>query len=290
MVRRIFIPMTLLLSLSSCMAFGTNDTSHPLSSFASPLPEYHVVYIPVSLRNYSCPDDRYIIWLGDIAEARQAGLEYYNVAARFGECEECLYQWVFPGHSVSAVANWAGQHPGHYYIIGDEPDQHDISPEEYILWYEPYRVAILAIDPTARVSLAGIAQPNSRPCQWGHGLEYLDVLHQIGFETDELRVHAFAEPGNLIAWKSYILSWIVWRNIYMPGVQITLGTFGYPGTAEADPVAMADLQAALQWLETTEIEAWFYWAWNQTGSFNNLWNDNNGLTVAGEIFLEEARR
>ena len=61
-----------------------------------------------------------------------------------------------------AVAN-----PGRLYINGDEPDQWCIDPHEYAGMYKLFVDKVRSVDPKARFSPAGFAEPNDKCCTEG---------------------------------------------------------------------------------------------------------------------------
>jgi len=259
----------------------------PVSSSIAQSQQVYSVYLPVIWHDYGS-DPRYVAWRGPVAEVKSVGLRQQNTALNCCACAECKNQWVW---DCDSAARFAAKHSGKLYIIGDEPDQHNQSPVDYLDWYNECYALIKSADPTARVALAGIAQPNPRPCDWGHGLDYLNALWETSggrLQTDQLRVHAFAAPGGLDDWKRYIESWVIWRDQHMPGTPLALGTFGYPGSPEADPQVLRDTRAALEWLESTELEQWYWWSWSRPGCTNRLW-DGEELTPVGEIWVNECR-
>lgn len=244
-------------------------------------------YLPIIQCDYGS-DPRYVVWCGSLAEIERAGLRQQNTILCCCDCVECTNQYV---HNCDSAARFASRHSGKLYVIGDEPDQHNQNPADYLDWYNECYALIKSADPTSRVALAGIAQPNPRPCDWGHGLDYLNALWETSegrLQTDQLRVHAFAAPGGLDDWKRYIESWMTWRDQHMPGTPLALGTFGYPGSSEADPQVLRDTRAALEWLESTELEQWYWWSWSLEQWTNRLW-DGEGLTPVGEIWVNECK-
>jgi len=259
----------------------------PISSSIAQTQQTHSVYLPVIWRDYGS-DPRYVAWRGPVAEVKSVGLRQQNTALNCCACAECSNQWVW---NCDSAARFASQHLGKLYIIGDEPDQHNQNPADYLDWYNECYALIKSADPTARVALAGIAQPNPRPCDRGHGLTYLNALWEASggrLQTDQLRVHAFASLGELDNWKRYIESWMAWRDQHMPGTPLALGTFGYPGSPEASPQVLRDTRAALEWLESTELEQWYWWSWSRLGCTNRLW-DGEKLTPVGEIWVNGCR-
>jgi hypothetical protein len=115
------------------------------------------------------------------AKALGAGW-YLDWTARLSPDAAELDHWlmvrVAPGctrPSTQEAAQLAQQHPGRTWIIGNEPDviwQDDLPPEQYAEAYHAYYAAIKGADPSARLAVAGVAQPT--PLR----LAYLDRVLQ----------------------------------------------------------------------------------------------------------------
>lgn len=234
-------------------------------------------------------DTRYVVWLTrdwQLAQAglgRSGGVGYVNG----GECDRATNQFVGDADGCEIAVRWAlsFNNKGQLYILGDEPDLYGVEPADYLAWYSKYRAMLKEADPTCKVSIAGISQV--------HGLGYLNQLYAIGFETDQLRCHAFDWwDDNLATWKSYINSWLVWRDVHMPTVPVAIGSFGYPGSNQPDQaqVILDKMTAALNWLQgIASICQWYWWEWDAAkfGEPNCLWKDGQ-LTPCGELWTSRA--
>jgi hypothetical protein len=94
------------------------------------------------------------------------------------EVDHWLMVRVAPGctrPSMQEAAQLAQQRPGQTWIIGNEPDviwQDNLPPELYAEAYHAYYAAIKGADPSARLAVAGVAQPT--PLR----LAYLDRVLQ----------------------------------------------------------------------------------------------------------------
>src|SRR5687768_4881698 len=84
------------------------------------------------------------------------------------------------------VLDFARANPGRLYINGDEPDQWCIAPYEYADIYQNFVKTVRGVDPTARFSPAGVAEPNDRCCpepvdegcrQRNHGIGYMTQFY-----------------------------------------------------------------------------------------------------------------
>lgn len=243
------------------------------------------VYLPVVLRA-DTTDARYVAWM---VTPQLLPLTAHGIY-RWGRCEDCQRQYVPFGYDCQVIARWASEHLGRFFVLGDEPDQVGISPEDYLAWYMPCYRTIKAADGSATVALTGIAQDFGQPGM--HGLEYLNALWALGFQTDQLRVHSFPPQNgaSLERWKNYIEGWLVWRDAHLPGVPLALGAFGYPSGRDADPLLLARMEEMLDWLEASPLEEWYWWQWHGVESpynANRLW-DGQALTPAGLVWQEMA--
>ncbi len=96
---------------------------------------------------------------------------------------------------LETVARLAGEHPGHLWLIGNEPDvrwQDNTPPEAYAEAYHTLYTTIKAADPTAQVAIGGISQVT--PLR----LRYLDRIlahyqrrFQAPMPVDVWNMHAF---------------------------------------------------------------------------------------------------
>uniref|UniRef100_A0A6M3M8G8 Glycoside hydrolase n=1 Tax=viral metagenome TaxID=1070528 RepID=A0A6M3M8G8_9ZZZZ len=250
----------------------------------------HNFYLPLAWGG-NPPDPRYVAWLAPQAELASVGLKPYNTIVSFygiNSCPDCETISISLYTNCVVVSAWAGEHPGHTFIIGDEPDQLQWSAAAYRAWYDDCVLKIKLADHTANVSLAGIAQPNSVYNPDGHSLDYLDAVLGADTEplyTDYLRVHAFPpqDGGEIDGWISYLEVWLDWRDENMPGTPIVLGTFGYPSGAENETIRLRALEM-LDWLEDSEFIGWCWWEWGpRTGQTNELFK-NSALMPMGEVY------
>lgn len=235
------------------------------------------VYLPVVLRA-DTTDARYVAWM---VTPQLLPLTAHGIY-RWGRCEDCQRQYVPFGYDCQVIARWASEHPGRFFVLGDEPDQLGIAPEDYLTWYTPCYWVIKTAGGSATVALAGIAQV--------HGLDYLNELWAIGFQTDQLRVHSFPpqDGAPLEGWKAYIESWLAWRDAHLPDVPLALGAFGYPSGQEADQLLLSRMEEMLGWLEASSLAEWYWWQWHGAESpynANRLW-DGQALTPAGLVWRE----
>jgi hypothetical protein len=91
----------------------------------------------------------------------------------------------------TVILPFAAAHRGHHYVLGDEPDQYSVSAADYAAWYRTFTSAVLAVDPTARFSPAGFAEPNLQPSADGHFTTYAE-----NFYNAYLAAYGVAPPVN----------------------------------------------------------------------------------------------
>jgi hypothetical protein len=260
----------------------------PLTTqFVSPWPE---VYLPLIVKDAGA-DARYVAWITTPELLQQAGFKPTNGIHHWGKCANCLRQCAPFGYDCQIIAQWAADFPGRFFVLGDEPDQFGpVSPGDYLAWYNPCYQTIKAADPSATVTIAGIAQDYGQPGT--HGLEYLNELWAVGFQTDQLRVHCFPpqDGGSLDGWKACIENWLTWRDAHLPDAPLALGTFGYPSGQDADPLLLSRMEEMMGWLEASSLEEWYWWQWyGQESTYNaNRLFDGQGLTPAGQVWYNMA--
>ncbi len=132
--------------------------------------------------------------------------------------------------SAQEAAQFASIHPGQLYIACDEPDINTAiwpTQRDYAVWYHGYVATVLAADPTARFSPAGIA--------WLPGFHFVDyaqafysayislystppIVHEWRFHVGVFSVDGFD------AWSAAMNEAAEWSVSH--GAQMTLGSFG----------------------------------------------------------------
>ncbi len=149
-------------------------------------------------------------------------------------------------YTNAATLDFARANPGQLYIIGDEPDQFCQTPEEYAEIFRGSALAILSVDPTARFSPAGFAEPNYYCTQssiydtsWddAHSISYaekfyFEYIRKYGTPppVSEWRFHDFATTiptGNVERWWNRVDKMATWSINH--GAKMYLGSWGFLG-------------------------------------------------------------
>ncbi len=127
------------------------------------------------------------------------------------QVEHWLMVRVAPGCARPApeeAASLARASPGHTWIIGNEPDviwQDNLSPEQYAEVYHSYYAAIKRADPTARVAVAGVAQPTPlRLAYLDRVLEAYEQAYGQLMPVDVWTVHHFVLREERGSWGAEI--------------------------------------------------------------------------------------
>jgi hypothetical protein len=116
-----------------------------------------------------------------------------NGGVRFGQMVRTFGDRISPGLSVIQAA--ASSNPGALWLIGNEPDvvaQDNATPEQYARSYGIAYRAIKEADPSARIAIAGVAQPT--PLRMAYLDRVLEAYRQqYGEEmpVDVWNVHAY---------------------------------------------------------------------------------------------------
>lgn len=76
---------------------------------------------------------------------------------------------------IATVLEFAAAHPGKLYVHDDEPDQYCVPPATYAQSYHDFVTQIRAVDPTAKFSPAGFAEPNGE-CGGIHSVHYAEMF------------------------------------------------------------------------------------------------------------------
>jgi hypothetical protein len=165
---------------------------------------------------------------------------------------------------------FARAYPGQLYIIGDEPDQFCTTPAEYADLYHAAIVQIRAVDPTARFSPSGFAEPNSYCDYDNHSTVYAEKFYDSYVQqfkqappVAEWRFHDFAlDVPDLESWWSRVDAMAAWSVVH--GANMVLASWGFLGWPEVPQMkeAMKRLNADTRingavwwslesWLDTT---------------------------------------
>ncbi|HEX6576149.1 MAG TPA: hypothetical protein VF042_14370 [Gemmatimonadaceae bacterium] len=215
--------------------------------------------------------------------------------------QERQWGW-YPDDNVRAFAR---NNPGRLYIVGDEPDQYCMSGADYAELYHAFVVGVQEVDPTARFSPAGFAEPNYKCCPlpddvpWSCWYEKHSVLFAEQFwqayiqrygrapKVDEWRFHDFGlrfGPGDINGWWeriSFLAGWSVDH-----GANMVLGAWGFHSWHESDAVYQEHIKQAMgRILADTRINGAVYWSYEQwAGEINYLQHPDGSLTPAGQTY------
>lgn len=216
---------------------------------------------------------------------RQIGREFRRERQHVGNV-------VVSGQDLS----WAAANPGFIWVYYDEPDMSCVTPTDYASQYRDFVTAISSVDPTARFSPGGFAQPNSHPpCPTApHFVEYARQFRNayislVGIEPPvfEWRFHAFSwanEPA-MAFWRSWVQeadAFSIERN--QPWV---LGSFGFPAESlpDSDPTYQTYRAEVMNTIrDNPRIKTAAWWSLRFGGSSHYLVDGAGAFTPDGTLF------
>ena len=213
-------------------------------------------------------------------------------------------QWSW--YADERVINFARANPGRLYIVGDEPDQDCMRPADYASLYHDFVVNVRAADPTARVSPAGLAEPNYKCCPLPDDVPApcWEQKHSTGFAEDfynayvqkygspppvnEWRFHDFglrSPLGDLDHWWARINKHATWSMAH--GAPMVLGAWGLLGWREPAESYQEHLKQAMgRILNDPRIIGAVYWSHEQwAGELHYLVNPDGSLTPEGHTYV-----
>ncbi len=198
------------------------------------------------------------------------------------------------------VLDFARANPGRLYINGDEPDQYCIPPYEYAGIFRHFVTTVRSVDPTARFSPAGVAEPNDRCCpepveescrQRMHSTGYMDDFYAAYIQrfgapppVAEWRFHDFGltvAPGDVAGWWARVDQKAAWSVAH--GANMVLGAWAFHRWKEAGPDYPEYMKQAMgRLLNDSRINQAVYWSYESwAGEAHYLANDDGSLTLAG---------
>jgi hypothetical protein len=146
-----------------------------------------------------------------------------------------------------SVLSFARAYPGKLYIVGDEPDQYCVAPSEYAGTYRDFVTTVRRVDPTAKFSPAGFAEPNDRCCPQEpeppdvvcratrHSIGYAEAFYNAYVQlygspppVDEWRFHDFGifiNKGDIDGWWLRIDKEATWAVNH--GANMVLAAWGF---------------------------------------------------------------
>jgi hypothetical protein len=178
-----------------------------------------------------------------------------------------------------AVLTFAASNPGRIFINSDEPDQWCITPADYAGIYHDFVESVRKVDPTARFSPAGFAEPNDyccplpaeEPCrQRQHGVGYADAFYNAYIArygspppVAEWRFHDFgvAFPnGDMAGWWARIDKEASWSVAH--GANMVVGGWGFHGWREPVPQFQEHMKQAMGLISNDpRINGAVYWSY-----------------------------
>jgi hypothetical protein len=212
------------------------------------------------------------------------------------------YSDLYPSENLLAFAR---ANPGRLYIDSDEPDQWCIAPSDYANIYHDWVAALRSADPTARVSPAGVAEPNWHCCPlpddvpapcWSasHSIGYMQQFYDTYLQrygapppVNEWRFHDFGlkfAPGDIEGWWARVDQEASWSLAH--GANMYLGAWGFLGWREADSDYQEHIKLGMnRLLNDPRINGAAYWAYQSwAGERHFLTNDDGSLTPEGQTY------
>ncbi len=197
----------------------------------------------------------------------------------------------------ASVLSFAKTHPGQLYINGDEPDQQCVKPEDYAVLYHDWTQAIKAVDPKARFSPAGFAEPNSS-CSGVHSTQYASqfvgaykTMYGAEPPVSEWRFHDFglAHEKDVDGWWADVQAEVEWSQDH--GAPMVLGSWGFISWDEPIDAYVAHLQRAITLIkrEPRIVQA-VWWHYDNVGTPHYLIESDGLLTAEGQIYAEESSK
>ncbi|MFN2603702.1 MAG: hypothetical protein ABR582_13235 [Gemmatimonadaceae bacterium] len=214
------------------------------------------------------------------------------------------YSDLYPSENLLAFAR---ANPGRLYIDSDEPDQWCIAPSDYANIYHDWAAALRSADPTARVSPAGVAEPNWHCCPlpddvpapcWSasHSIGYMQQFYDAYTQrygapppVNEWRFHDFAlkfAAGDIAGWWARVDQEASWSVAH--GANMFLGAWGFLGWRESDADYSEHIKRGMNLiLNDKRITGAAYWAYQSwAGEHHFLTNDDGSLTPEGQTYAD----
>jgi Cellulase (glycosyl hydrolase family 5) len=173
---------------------------------------------------------------------------------------------------------------GNTYDMADQKDRRRMMEDGWLYWIESLRNSILAIDPTALVTMGFFVQQEPHPVRAGDTrLVYLDrVVHES--QLDFLDFHAY--PGYDLSIQEHA------ENLAMIGVEDKLIIMGEFGAAKQNFQLPERAAAALQMWQVEScqfgFDGWLLWTWGKN-PLAEFWNATDAGGLVG-IVLSPRRR
>lgn len=244
------------------------------------------VYLPLVVNRYPA---RFYAWTLEWYPGVPIPLQHSQFGNQLDARQDRQFLWL---DQVDQAVAFAREHPGELYIYGDEPDQHGISPGDYAVMYHNFVVAVRVVDPAARFSPAGFAQPSDQPGP--HFTVYAQQFYDayVGFygeppSVTEWRFHAFSGT-DLTGWKALVNEAAGWSQAH--GAPMVLGSFGFPATPAEVDVLAAEREMIRYIKADSRIVAAVWWSMDWYQWPHTLLKPDGSLAPEGEVYIEESRR
>jgi hypothetical protein len=206
-----------------------------------------------------------------------------------------------------SVLSFARANPGSLYMVGDEPDQYCVAPSEYASTYRDFVATVRSVDPTARFSPAGFAEPNDRCCpqepeppdlvcrETRHSIGYAEQFYNAYVQrygtappVDEWRFHDFGifiPIGNVDAWWARIDREATWAVSH--GANMVLAAWGFNAWDLPVPVIQELMKVAMGRLlndkRINQAAYWSYKPWEHSRWY--LTTNDGSLTATGQTHV-----
>jgi hypothetical protein len=234
----------------------------------------------------------------------QLGMVWYYTYSSEGPADPRHHRvWmVLPHYDEARLRRALRQHPGTWWIVGNEPNdpyQDNLSPEAYAAFYHRVDRFVRQVDPTARLISAGIANAD---WQWA---EAFCSAYRLAYgrypRVDAWNVHNYVlEPATSQLDREVMTDRLVafrqWMDRAGEGHKpLVLGEFGVlMGLDRHDPrheppeAIAAFLRDTVAWLYATDdVQAWAWFANDTAGLFNgDLFDAEESLTLYGQAYRD----
>ncbi len=251
--------------------------------------------LPVVARTVSLPFNKFFLaWSPNF---RTAPIQTQTFSVNAGQTHQWSNVWADAATLAFAAAN-----RGQNYVHVDEPDQWCTPAADYAIIYHDFVVSVRAVDPTARFSPAGFAEPNAKCCPPGDRA-CMERSHSIGFAqqfydayiqrygvvppVSEWRFHDFGlqfQTGDIAGWGARIDKMAAWSVAH--GGNMVLAGWGFSGWSEPIANYQEHMKQAMGLLmRDPRIVQAIYWSFERWQGENHwLANDDGTLTAEGQTY------
>ncbi len=212
---------------------------------------------------------------------------------------------VLPHYDEDRLIAVMRQHPGSWWMVGNEPNdpyQDNLSPEAYAAFYRRFETLARGVDPTARLMTAGIANADWR---WaGAFCEAYRQAYGRNPRVDAWNIHNYVlEPErsqlDQTLFRERVIAFRQWMaEVGEEHTPLVLSEFGvlmgqeqYDTRYEPPEAIIAYMQETVAWLRATEhVQAWAWFANHTGGAFNgDLYDAQERLTPYGLAYQDAIR-